>query len=56
MVGELEISIVTAGGAAFAAIDDLQQIPMKARLIPPEPLGQLGDIEDGATLAAEAVD
>jgi len=55
MVGELQVPIVTAGGAALAAIDDLQQIPMKAGLVRPEPLHQIRDIEDGSTLARETV-
>ena len=37
------------------AIDDLEQIPMKAGLIRAEPLHQIRDIEDGATLACEVV-
>jgi len=28
VIGELQIAIVSAGGAAFVAVDDFQQIPM----------------------------
>ncbi|RWL42826.1 MAG: hypothetical protein EOR60_24135 [Mesorhizobium sp.] len=38
-VRELQIPIVAAGRAAFVAIDDLQQIPVKAGLIRPEGAG-----------------
>ena len=38
MVCELQVPIVTAGTAAFVAIDDLEQIPMQAGLIGTEPL------------------
>ena len=56
VVGELQIPIVAAGAAAFMAIDDFQQIPMKAGLVWTEALHQLGDVENGASMACEAVD
>lgn len=55
MVGELQVPIIAAGAAALAAINDLEQIPMQAGLIRPEPPHQLRDIKDCTTLTAEAV-
>jgi hypothetical protein len=56
MVGELEVPIVAAGAAALMAIDDLEQIPVQAGLIRPEPLYQFGDIKNRPAPAAEAMD
>ncbi|MDX8530472.1 hypothetical protein RFM41_01815 [Mesorhizobium sp. VK25A] len=42
MVGELKVPAISAGGTALVTVDDLQHIPMKAGLIRPEPLHQLG--------------
>ena len=55
MIGKLQVPIVSAGGAALVAIDDLQ-IPMQTALIRPEPLHKLSDIKDRLAPASEAVD
>ncbi|MDX8492508.1 hypothetical protein RFN29_13055 [Mesorhizobium sp. VK22B] len=41
MVRELEITVVSAGGAALMTVDDFEKIPVQARLVRPEPLHQL---------------
>ncbi|RWL49056.1 MAG: hypothetical protein EOR60_03665 [Mesorhizobium sp.] len=56
MVGELEVPIIAAGSAAFVAIDDFEQIPVQTSLIRPEPLDQLGDVQDRLAPAYEAAD
>ncbi|RWD74710.1 hypothetical protein [Mesorhizobium sp.] len=56
MVRELQVPIVSAGGAALVAVDDFQQIPVQTGLVRAEPPGQRGDVKNRAALAAEAVD
>lgn len=51
MVCKLEVPIVAAGGAAFLAEHDLDQTPVHARMIRPEPLHHLGDVEHGLAVA-----
>ncbi|MDG4904557.1 MULTISPECIES: hypothetical protein [unclassified Mesorhizobium] len=38
MIGELKVSVLTAGGAALVAEDGLHQIPVQASMVRPEPL------------------
>lgn len=56
MVGELEIAVIPASGAAFVAIDDLDQVPMQAGLIRSEALREFGDVEYRPATACQAVD
>ncbi|CDX30750.1 hypothetical protein MPLA_140309 [Mesorhizobium sp. ORS 3359] len=56
MVRELQVPIVSAGGAELVAVDDFQQIPVQTGLVRAEPPGQRGDVKNRAALAAEAVD
>jgi hypothetical protein len=56
MVRELEVPIVTAGGATLMAEDDFHQIPMHAAVVRAQPLHELGDVQDGRAPACEAID
>lgn len=56
VVRELQVPMVSAGGAALVAVDDFQQISVQTGLVRAEQPGQRGDVKNRAALAAEAVD
>ncbi|MDX8521296.1 hypothetical protein [Mesorhizobium dulcispinae] len=56
MISELQVSVVSAGGAALVAEDHLDQVVVQAPLVRPEPLHQFRHVEDSLAPASETID